>query len=131
MFSFNPPKGFLSDKTILITGASDGIGKCCALNFAKHGANLILLGRSTEKLEKIYDSIHTSNPNSITIHPLDFAAASISDYKQVAESIEDQYDRLDGLIHSAGMLELAVLLNIIRLRPGSKHSESTPLRFFS
>ena len=57
MFSFNPPKGFLSDKTILITGASDGIGKCCALNFANHGANLILLGRSTEKLEKIYDSI--------------------------------------------------------------------------
>ena len=104
MFSFNPPKGFLSDKTILITGASDGIGKCCALNFANHGANLILLGRSTEKLEKIYDSIHTSNPNSITIHPLDFAAASISDYKQVADSIEDQYDRLDGLIHSAGML---------------------------
>ena len=104
MFSFNPPKGFLSDKTILITGASDGIGKCCALHFANHGANLILLGRSTEKLEKIYDSIHLFNPNSIAIHPLDFATASISDYEQVAKSIEDKYDRLDGLIHSAGML---------------------------
>ena len=104
MFSFNPPKGFLSNKTILITGASDGIGKCCALNFANHGANLILLGRSTEKLEKIYDSIHIFNPNGITIHPLDFASASISDYEQVAKSIEEQHDRLDGLIHSAGVL---------------------------
>ena len=104
MFSYNPPKGFLSNKTILITGASDGIGKCCALNFANYGANLILLGRSTEKLEKIYDSIHTFNPDGVTIHPLDFSAASISDYTQVAKSIEDQYDRLDGLIHSAGML---------------------------
>ena len=104
MFSFNPPKGFLSNKTILITGASDGIGKCCALSFANHGANLILLGRSTKKLEKIYDSIHTFNPDGVTIHPLDFSAASISDYTQVAKSIEDQYDRLDGLIHSAGML---------------------------
>tara|TARA_Y100001970_G_scaffold192075_1_gene233440 strand:- start:2338 stop:3105 length:768 start_codon:yes stop_codon:yes gene_type:complete len=104
MFSYNPPKGFLSNKTILITGASDGIGKCCALKFANYGANLILLGRSTEKLEKIYDSIHTFNPDGVTIHPLDFSAASISDYTQVAKSIEDQYDRLDGLIHSAGML---------------------------
>ena len=104
MFSFNPPKGFLSKKTILITGASDGIGKYCALNFAKHGANLILLGRSTEKLEKVYDMTHDFNPGGITIHPLDFTSATISDYEQVAKSIEEQYDRLDGLVHSAGVL---------------------------
>ena len=104
MFSFNPPKGFLSKKTILITGASDGIGKYCALNFANHGANLILLGRSTEKLEKIYDMTHDFNPDGITIHPLDFTSATISDYEQISKSIEEQYDRLDGLVHSAGML---------------------------
>ena len=104
MFSFNPPKGFLSNKTILITGASDGIGKCCALSFANHGANLILLGRSTKKLEKIYDLIHIFNPNGITIHPLNFASASVSDYEEVAKSVEKQYGRLDGMVHSAGML---------------------------
>ena len=59
-------------------------------------------GRSTGG--KIYDSIHTYNPNSITIHPLDFAATSTSDYKQEAESIEDQYEKLDGLLHGTGML---------------------------
>jgi short-subunit dehydrogenase len=62
----------LQDKTILITGASDGIGKCCAETFVNYGANLILLGRSQAKLEKIYDAIEQAHPNKITIHPMNF-----------------------------------------------------------
>ena len=57
MFTFQPPLNFLQDKTIMITGASDGIGKCCALYFAQYGANLILLGRSKAKLEEVYDLV--------------------------------------------------------------------------
>ena len=87
MFSFSPPPNFLSNKTILITGASDGIGKCCALNFEKYGARLILLGRSKEKLETLYDLIQTVGSAEIVIHPLDFTKASAADYIQIAKSV--------------------------------------------
>jgi NAD(P)-dependent dehydrogenase (short-subunit alcohol dehydrogenase family) len=104
MFTFNAPKNMLQDKTILITGASDGIGKCCAETFANYGANLILLGRSQGKLEKLYDAIERAHPNKITIHPMNFETASEQDYKTLGESLDSQFSCLDGFIHSAGKL---------------------------
>ena len=104
MFSFNPPKNFLANKTIMITGASDGIGKCCAMRFAEYGANLILLGRSKEKLEELYDLIKTVGLGGVVIHPLDFIKAAESDYAEIAKSVGEQFGNLDGLIHNAGML---------------------------
>ena len=47
----------LKDRIILITGASDGIGKALALHAATLGARVILHGRSVPKLEKVYDAI--------------------------------------------------------------------------
>ena len=88
----------------MITGASDGIGKCCALRFAEYGANLILLGRSKEKLEELYDLIHTIGTRHVVIHPLDFIKASELDYMQIAKSVKEQFKSLDGLIHNAGLL---------------------------
>lgn len=104
MFTFQPPFNFLQDKTVMITGASDGIGKCCALCFAKYGANLILLGRSKEKLEEVYDLVDKIKPNSTVIHPLDFGTASELNYKEIAASLEEQFFALDGLVHCAGIL---------------------------
>tara|TARA_B100000945_G_scaffold158286_1_gene127153 strand:- start:207 stop:968 length:762 start_codon:yes stop_codon:yes gene_type:complete len=104
VFSFNPPENFLANKTIMITGASDGIGKCCALRFAEYGANLILLGRSKEKLEELYDLIKPVGLGDVVIHPLDFIKAAESDYAQIAKSVGVQFGKLDGLIHNAGML---------------------------
>ena len=94
----------LKNKNILITGASDGIGKCCAETFASYGATLVLLGRSQEKLEKLYDSIEQKCPNKVIIQPLDFESAVEADYKVLADSIADQLNSLDGIIHNAGIL---------------------------
>ena len=47
----------LKNKVILVTGAGDGIGRAAAISFARHGATVILLGRTTEKLEAVYDEI--------------------------------------------------------------------------
>ena len=44
----------ISNKTILITGATDGIGKVLAIEFSKLGSNIILLGRDASKLDKVY-----------------------------------------------------------------------------
>jgi len=43
----------IKNKTALITGATSGIGKACAISFAKKKVNLVLIGRNEEKLEKL------------------------------------------------------------------------------
>ena len=104
MFQFTPPRDFLTNKTILITGASDGIGKQCAKTFAHYGANLILLGRKQEKLEELYDELEASAPGQAFIHPMDFVAATEDDYKNLAASLGEQFTSLDGIVHSAALL---------------------------
>lgn len=104
MYSYIPPTNFLSGKTILITGASDGIGKQCAKTFAQFGAKLILIGRSLEKLEALFDEIEAEHPDSVYLHPMDFVTASADDYSQLASSFNDEFASLDGIIHSAALL---------------------------
>ena len=53
MFTYDAPKDLLNGKIILVTGAGDGIGKAAAHAYAAHGATVILLGRTLEKLEKV------------------------------------------------------------------------------
>ena len=55
--NYQPNSNLLKDRIILVTGAGDGIGRTAALTFAKHGGTVILLGRTVEKLEQIYDDI--------------------------------------------------------------------------
>jgi NAD(P)-dependent dehydrogenase (short-subunit alcohol dehydrogenase family) len=103
-FIYEPEKNFLANKTLLITGASDGIGKACAKTYADHGATVILLGRSQEKLEAVYDEIEATQPGKAIIHPLDFKTASMEDFKTLAASLTEQFECLDGLIHNAALL---------------------------
>ena len=104
MFSFQPPPDFLQQKTVLITGASDGIGRALAIGFADHGATVILLGRSQQKLEQVYDEIESKNPGRVIIHPLDFASATTVEFDLLAASLDEQIEHLDGLIHNASIL---------------------------
>jgi len=104
MFEYNPPEDLLKDKVIMITGASDGIGKACANSFADHGATVICLGRSQEKLEALYDDIEARQAGKVIIHPMDFATAQADDYKLLAESLNEQFPALDGLLHNAALL---------------------------
>ena len=103
-FTYQPEENFLANKTILITGASDGIGKACAKAYAEYGATVILLGRDQQKLEAVYDEIEAAHPGRVVIHPLDFKAASMDDFKTLAESLNEQFECLDGLIHNAALL---------------------------
>lgn len=95
----------LSNRIILITGASDGIGRALALRCAELGAQVVLHGRDNAKLEAVYDEIvaidGAARP-SIAI--LDLAAADSSAYVSLAESLEQEFGRLDGLVHNAGIL---------------------------
>ena len=57
IINYKAPANFLENRVILVTGAGDGIGKAAALAFAQAGAELILAGRTVEKLEQVYDQI--------------------------------------------------------------------------
>ncbi|MBL4571902.1 MAG: YciK family oxidoreductase [Gammaproteobacteria bacterium] len=103
-FTYDAEKNFLDKKTLLITGASDGIGKACAKTYASYGATVILLGRNQQKLEAVFDEIEELHPGKVIIHPLDFKTASMADFKTLAESLNDQFECLDGLIHNAALL---------------------------
>lgn len=98
----------LKDKVILITGAGAGIGKAAALCFAKHGAEVILLGKTTKKLEAVYDEIMALSSEfdikEPAIIPLDMKGATKQNYIDMATTIEQTFGRLDGLLHNASAL---------------------------
>jgi len=95
----------LADRIILITGASDGIGKALALHAASLGAHVILHGRNSEKLEAVYDEIEAiADAPQPSIAVLDLATATGDDYAVLRESVEYNFGRLDGLVHNAAIL---------------------------
>lgn len=101
---YSPAKDILKEKIILITGAGDGIGKAAALTFAQHGATVILLGRTLQKLETVYDDIERQGLAQPAIFPMNLESATDHDYQAMYDSISDEFGRLDGLLHNASEL---------------------------
>ncbi|WP_299978118.1 YciK family oxidoreductase [uncultured Pseudoteredinibacter sp.] len=94
----------LKDKVIAITGAGDGIGKVAALSCAAHGATVILLGRTIPKLEQVYDEIEAAGHPQAAIFPINLEGAVEKDYNDMADAIDAEFGRLDGLLHNAAQL---------------------------
>ena len=95
----------LKDRIILITGASDGIGKALALHAAKLGAQVILHGRNVAKLEKVYDEIERiDGARRPSIAVMDLASANSESYTSLASNLEAEFGHLDGLVHNASIL---------------------------
>jgi NAD(P)-dependent dehydrogenase (short-subunit alcohol dehydrogenase family) len=93
----------LQGQVLLITGASQGIGRALALSAAKHGATTILLGKSLKKLESLYDEIVQAGYPEPAIHPLNLLRIQPKDAYELAQSIQGMFSRLDGLIHNAAV----------------------------
>ena len=101
---YQAPDDLLRGRILLVTGAGDGIGKAAALTFARHGATVILLGRTISKLEKVYDEIEAAGGPQPAIFPLNFEGATLKDYHDMAETLDKEFGRLDGILHNAGLL---------------------------
>ncbi|HHB93112.1 MAG TPA: YciK family oxidoreductase [Thioploca sp.] len=104
MFDYKPSNTLLADRIILVTGAGDGIGKAAAKSFAAHGATVILLGRTTTKLEIVYDEIEQAGHPQPAIYPMNLEGATSNDYNNLAEVLIKNFGKLDGLLHNAGIL---------------------------
>jgi NAD(P)-dependent dehydrogenase (short-subunit alcohol dehydrogenase family) len=97
----------LADRIILITGAGDGIGKAAAIECAKRGSTIILLGKTLKKLEAVYDEIVANGGPQPALYPLDFEGTQPKDYQDMQATLEKEFGRLDGLLHNAGWLGAA------------------------
>lgn len=104
MQQYKAAKDALKNKTILVTGAGDGIGKEAALTYAAHGATVILLGRTVKKLTAVYDEIIANGGTEPAIIPLDLKGATAKHYRDMASTIQHEFGHLDGLLHNAGIL---------------------------
>ena len=104
MRDYKPARDLLAGRVILVTGAGDGLGRTASLAYARHGASVILLGRTQKKLEAVYDEILAEQLAEPLLMPVDLAKAGLRDYEQIAAAIEREFGRLDGLLHSAAAL---------------------------
>lgn len=102
----------LTKQTILITGAGGGLGSVAAVALAKQGAHIILLDKNIPKLEKIYDAILAANAPTPVIYPFDLAGATEVQYHELANTIEEKYGHLSGLLHSAAELDAFTPMSI-------------------
>ncbi|MQQ10649.1 SDR family oxidoreductase [Epibacterium sp. SM1979] len=91
----------LKDKTVIITGASSGIGAAAALMFAKEGAKLVLGARREKELSALVGQINQSNGNATCL------AGDVSDEdynKALVELAENTYGNLDAAFNNAGIM---------------------------
>lgn len=68
---YQPQKNLLQNRIILVTGASDGIGREAALTYAEYGANVILVGRNEEKLKSVAQEIEAAYGTPVPWYTLD------------------------------------------------------------
>lgn len=90
------------NKTILITGASSGIGKEAAIQFAKKGANnIILVARRKDELDKVANQLKQFSSVSVAlVCPCDVSKKD--QVKQLSKIILDKFDSIDVLVNNAG-----------------------------
>lgn len=88
-------------KTILITGATDGIGKQTALALAKQGATVVITGRNLTKGEAVVAELRQAS-NNPRVHLLVADLSVMGEVRKLAAEFKSQYKRLDVLVNNAG-----------------------------
>lgn len=93
--------GALADRVVLVTGACGGLGTATAKAAARAGATVIITGRRKRQLEQLYDAMLKEHLPEPVIHPMDIESATPADYEALADGIERDLGRLDGIVHAA------------------------------
>jgi len=91
----------MKGKTVVVTGATNGIGEITALELARKGAQVVIISRSEEKCRRTVERIRRETDN----HQVDYLVADLSlmaEVRAVAEAFLAKYDRLDVLVNNAG-----------------------------
>jgi len=91
----------LKNKTVFITGASAGIGKACADQFAEAGANLILAARRFDRIKKLSEQI--SKKYRVKTKALKLDVRNYDEVSATLASLEKKWKRIDILVNNAGL----------------------------
>jgi 3-oxoacyl-[acyl-carrier protein] reductase len=101
----------LSERIALVTGASQGIGRSCALKLAAQGATVAVAARSQEKLDELVKEIAASGGKA-TAFPLD--VADEEQVKTVFKSVVGQLGKIDILVNNAGITRDQLIMRMKR-----------------
>lgn len=91
----------LAGRVVLVTGAYGGLGAAVARAASRAGATVVITGRRKRQLEQLYDAMVGEGLPEPIIHPLDMEVATPRDYEALAEGLERDFGRLDGIVHAA------------------------------
>ena len=97
------PESF-EDKIILVTGAADGIGRAVTIGLAEAGATVLMLDKKARHLEKLFDQIMQRGFVEPIILPVDLMEIDPESATRLAQAVNDDFGRLDGLLHNAAEL---------------------------
>ena len=98
---WQPTPDTLADRVVLVTGAYGGLGSAVARAATRAGATVVITGKRKRQLEKLHDAMHEEGLADPVIHPLDMEVATPKEYAALAEGLERDFGRLDGIFHGA------------------------------
>ncbi|MEG5263871.1 YciK family oxidoreductase [Pseudomonas sp. JDS28PS106] len=104
MFDYSARPGLLDGRIVLVTGAGRGIGAAAAKIYAAHGATVLLLGKTEANLSQVYDEIEAAGHPKPAVIPFNLETALPHQYDELAAMIEQEFGRLDGLLHNASII---------------------------
>jgi NAD(P)-dependent dehydrogenase (short-subunit alcohol dehydrogenase family) len=95
----SPPEG----RTVLVTGATDGLGRATAHELARRGATVLVHGRSRERAETVAGEVAAAaGEGPVAVHVADLG--SLAQVRRLAEEVEREHERLDVLVNNAGII---------------------------
>jgi short-subunit dehydrogenase len=90
-------------ETVLVTGASSGIGETLAQKFSQRGYNVVLVARSTAKLTALAQQLESTSGNKVTVQTADLSRSGAA--KKLATALKKLAIEIDILVNCAGVLE--------------------------
>lgn len=100
---YQPADNSFDGRVVLVTGATQGIGRAVAEALVRLGAQTILMGRQVKALDNVHAELSKLGKEP-DVALLDFERAQGDQYNELTDQIELRYGRLDGLLHNAGIL---------------------------
>lgn len=99
--NWQPGADDLKDRVVLVTGAYGGLGAAVARATSRAGATVVVTGKRKRQLEQLHDAMVEEGLPAPVLHPLDMEVATPRDYVALAEGLERDFGRLDGMVHAA------------------------------